>query len=83
MLTRLLPSPSEPIARQNGCSVVRTYCGHGTNDLFHCAPNIPHYAKNKAVGTMKPGQTFTIEPVRCPVLPSRAFVTDSLAMSGR
>lgn len=25
------------------------------NDLFHCSPNIPHYAKNKAVGTMKPG----------------------------
>ena len=56
---------SEPIARQNGCSVVRTYCGHGVNDLFHCAPNVPHYAKNKAVGTMRPGMTFTIEPVRC------------------
>lgn len=55
---------SEPIARQNGCSVVRTYCGHGINDLFHTAPNVPHYAKNKAVGTMKPGMTFTIEPVR-------------------
>ena len=69
MLTRLLPSPSEPIARQNGCSVVRTYCGHGANDLFHCAPNIPHYAKNKAVGTMRPGMTFTIEPVSPPGSP--------------
>ena len=46
---------SEPIARADGCSSVRTYTGHGTNDLFHCAPNIPHYAKNKAVGIMKPG----------------------------
>lgn len=45
----------EPIAKRNGCSVVRTYTGHGTNNLFHCTPNIPHYAKNKAVGTMKPG----------------------------
>lgn len=43
---------------------MRTYCGHGVNDLFHTAPNVPHYAKNKAVGTMKPGMTFTIEPVR-------------------
>lgn len=46
---------SEPIARANNCAVVRTYTGHGTNELFHTAPNIPHYAKNKAVGTMKPG----------------------------
>ncbi|KAI6109166.1 methionine aminopeptidase [Pisolithus croceorrhizus] len=45
----------EPIARANGCAVVRTYTGHGINNLFHTAPNIPHYAKNKAVGSMKPG----------------------------
>ena len=46
---------SEPIAKKNGCSVVRNYTGHGINQLFHCNPNIPHYAKNKAIGTMKPG----------------------------
>ena len=48
---------------QNKCSVVRTYTGHGINSLFHTAPNVPHYAKNKAVGMMHPGQTFTIEPM--------------------
>jgi len=53
----------EPIARANGCSSVRTYTGHGINNLFHTAPNVPHYAKNKAVGTMKPGMCFTIEPM--------------------
>jgi len=53
----------EPIAKRNGCSVVRTYTGHGIHELFHCAPNIPHYAKNKAVGTMKAGMAFTIEPM--------------------
>jgi methionine aminopeptidase len=26
-----------------GYDVVRTYCGHGVGELFHCAPNIPHY----------------------------------------
>jgi methionyl aminopeptidase len=31
--------------------------------LFHCAPNVPHYAKNKAVGIMKAGHSFTIEPM--------------------
>ncbi|GJP54996.1 hypothetical protein CLOM_g13990 [Closterium sp. NIES-68] len=50
-------------AAQAGLSVVRTYCGHGIGELFHCAPNIPHYSKNKAVGLMKAGQIFTIEPM--------------------
>lgn len=53
----------EGYAKQRGCSVVRSYCGHGTNQLFHCQPNIPHYAKNKAVGIAKPGMVFTIEPM--------------------
>jgi methionyl aminopeptidase len=42
---------------------VKSYCGHGIGELFHCAPNIPHYSRNKAVGIMKAGQTFTIEPM--------------------
>ncbi|KAI5826093.1 methionine aminopeptidase [Schizophyllum commune Tattone D] len=53
----------EPVAHANGCSVVHTFVGHGVHDLFHGNPNIPHYAKNRAVGTMKPGMTFTIEPM--------------------
>jgi methionyl aminopeptidase len=32
-------------------------------ELFHCAPNIPHYGGNKAVGIMRPGMVFTIEPM--------------------
>ena len=50
-------------ATSGGYSVVRSYCGHGIHKLFHCAPNVPHYAKNKAVGVMKPGHCFTIEPM--------------------
>lgn len=58
-----------------GYSVVRSYTGHGVGKLFHCAPQIPHYSKNKAVGFMKvriilifitclqPGHVFTIEPM--------------------
>ena len=53
----------EKHVKSKGCSVVKTYCGHGINSLFHCAPNIPHYAKNKAVGAAKPGMCFTIEPM--------------------
>ena len=40
-----------------------TYCGHGIGRLFHTTPNVPHYAKNKAKGTMLPGHIFTIEPM--------------------
>lgn len=47
----------------HGFSVVKSYCGHGIHRLFHTAPNVPHYAKNKAVGLMKAGHTFTIEPM--------------------
>ncbi|XP_060218873.1 methionine aminopeptidase 1A [Lycium barbarum] len=50
-------------ASMSGFSVVKSYCGHGIGELFHCAPNIPHYSRNKAVGVMKAGQTFTIEPM--------------------
>ena len=53
----------EKHAKSRSCGVVRTYCGHGINTLFHPAPSIPHYAKNKAVGIAKPGMAFTIEPM--------------------
>ncbi|EME28845.1 Methionine aminopeptidase 1 [Galdieria sulphuraria] len=51
------------VAQSNGHQVVRTYCGHGIHRLFHTAPNIPHYRKNKAMGVCKPSQVFTIEPM--------------------
>jgi len=53
----------EKLAKSNDCGVVKTYCGHGIDQRFHCAPNVPHYAKNKAVGEAKPGMCFTIEPM--------------------
>ena len=53
----------EKHAKLRNCSVVKTYCGHGVNQLFHTTPTIPHYAKNKALGTCQPGMTFTIEPM--------------------
>ncbi|KAG0172392.1 Methionine aminopeptidase 1 [Apophysomyces sp. BC1021] len=55
----------EEHAKKNGFSVVRSFCGHGINQLFHCSPNVPHYANNKAVGIIRPGHVFTIEPMIC------------------
>lgn len=65
LLFRNLGTIIEEHATKNSCSVVRTYCGHGINTLFHCQPNIPHYARNKAIGVAKPGMVFTIEPMLC------------------
>lgn len=50
-------------AHKHGFSVVKSYCGHGIGKLFHSAPNVPHYGNNRAVGVMKVGHIFTIEPM--------------------
>ena len=47
----------------HGYSVVRSYTGHGIGRIFHQAPTVPHYRSNKAVGFMKKGHVFTIEPM--------------------
>ena len=46
----------------------------GIHKLVHCAPNVPHYAKNKAVGVMKTGHAFTIEPMISEGGLSHAFI---------
>ncbi|CDR44104.1 CYFA0S13e03488g1_1 [Cyberlindnera fabianii] len=60
---RSLGDVIEKHAKANGCSVVRSFCGHGTGKYFHCAPSVAHYARNKSPGIMKPGMVFTIEPM--------------------
>lgn len=51
------------VASSYRCSVVKSYCGHGVGDLFHTAPTIPHYARNKAKGVVQAGHIFTLEPM--------------------
>ena len=46
-----------------GFSVVRDFCGHGIGDNFHEPPNILHYGKKNTGAELKPGMTFTIEPM--------------------
>ncbi|ANB11573.1 Map1p [Sugiyamaella lignohabitans] len=41
-LIRSIGDVIEKHAKANKVSVVRSYIGHGVNDLFHCAPNVPH-----------------------------------------
>lgn len=62
-LYRNLGDIIEERAAKSGCSVVRTYTGHGVGRLFHTAPTICHYANNKSRGVILPGHVFTIEPM--------------------
>ena len=48
---------------ENGYSVVRDFCGHGISNVFHEYPNILHYGKKNEGLELKPGMTFTIEPM--------------------
>lgn len=51
------------VVGEQGFDFCRKYTGHGIGTLFHCAPTIPHYKRNKGVGVCKPGNIFTIEPM--------------------
>lgn len=51
------------IAHKNGYSVVEDYCGHGIGREFHEAPQVVHVGKKGTGPMMKPGMTFTIEPM--------------------
>lgn len=53
----------QDIAHSNGFSVVHEYCGHGIGREFHEEPQILHYGKKGTGIEMKPGMTFTIEPM--------------------
>jgi methionyl aminopeptidase len=48
---------------KKGFSVVRDFCGHGISTTFHEPPNILHYGKKNTGMEIKPGMTFTIEPM--------------------
>lgn len=63
MMYREIGRVVSSVADKYGLSVVRSYCGHGIGELFHTSPSVPHYRNNKAVGVLKPGHAFTIEPM--------------------
>ena len=50
-------------AQSNGFSVVREYCGHGIGRQFHEDPQILHYGTPGTGMEIRPGMTFTIEPM--------------------
>jgi methionyl aminopeptidase len=53
----------EEIAHDHGYSVVHEYCGHGIGRKFHEEPQITHFGKKGTGVELRPGMTFTIEPM--------------------
>ncbi|WP_431961163.1 type I methionyl aminopeptidase [Actinacidiphila sp. bgisy160] len=53
----------ESYAKRFGYGVVRDFTGHGINTAFHSGLIVPHYDDPRATTVMKPGMTFTIEPM--------------------
>ncbi|QOV21178.1 type I methionyl aminopeptidase [Anabaenopsis elenkinii] len=50
-------------AESQGFSVVRDFVGHGISNIFHTAPDIPHYGTRGKGKRLRPGMVFTIEPM--------------------
>ncbi len=50
-------------ATKRGYGIVREYTGHGLGREFHEAPQVLHVAKRNTGELIRPGMTFTIEPM--------------------
>ena len=50
-------------AQSKRFSVVYEYCGHGVGVGFHEEPQVDHTARRNSGPIMRPGMTFTIEPM--------------------
>jgi len=53
----------QSFVEEKGFSVVKDFCGHGISTTFHEPPNILHYGKKNTGMDLRPGMTFTIEPM--------------------
>jgi methionyl aminopeptidase len=53
----------QQLAEGERFSVVREYCGHGIGRVYHEDPQVLHYGRAGEGTVLKPGMTFTIEPM--------------------
>ena len=66
----------QSFAEARDLSVVREYCGHGIGREFHEDPQVLHYGKAGTGMELKPGMTFTIEPMINAGLPQVRLLPD-------
>ena len=53
----------QSFAESERFSVVREYCGHGIGQVYHEDPQVLHYGTPQTGIALKPGMTFTVEPM--------------------
>ncbi|MEY4977085.1 MAG: Methionine aminopeptidase [Pseudomonadota bacterium] len=53
----------QKFAEGHGFSIVREFCGHGIGRVFHEEPQVLHYGQPGTLDELRPGMTFTIEPM--------------------
>ena len=53
----------QQFAESHGFSVVREYCGHGIGRIYHEDPQVLHYGSPGIGLELRPGMTFTVEPM--------------------
>lgn len=53
----------QSFVESNHYSVVREYCGHGIGRVYHEDPQVLHYGEPGTGYELKPGMSFTIEPM--------------------
>jgi methionyl aminopeptidase len=46
-----------------GYGIVRDLAGHGIGRVFHEEPSVPHYRQKTVRDRLRPGMTFTVEPM--------------------
>lgn len=51
------------LAREEGCSVVTAYGGHGIGARMHLPPHVAHAAEPGSGPRLLPGMAFTVEPM--------------------
>ncbi len=66
----------QSFAEGRNLSVVREYCGHGIGREFHEEPQVLHYGTAGTGIALKPGMTFTIEPMINAGLPQVRLLPD-------
>nr|WP_019366795.1 type I methionyl aminopeptidase [Pseudomonas luteola] len=53
----------QTVARRDGFSVVREYCGHGIGKVYHDEPQVLHFGNRGEGMKLRTGMMFTIEPM--------------------
>jgi methionyl aminopeptidase len=59
----------EGVARARGFGIVRELVGHGIGEQFHGDPHVHHYDEPRNRAVLRPGMSFTIEPMLTEGLP--------------